>query len=212
MSDPRHAKVVTRYPGARGAHPFCDCVGASRSSLPIWRWCVGRAPCRPRSISRVSTGCPAELKKVSNLNAQIISMSWIPDLGLVHFVCLIVLATARLCCANRAFHPPAATAVLRAQLAAADPREHAFGAYVVHRCESLNSEVVLMQRWRGANPVRSQQNAQRSQLRQHDLELTRDLLRLVGALPGPRHDRPARAISQTLDSCGMQLTNWRAKA
>lgn len=69
-----------------------------------------------------------------------------------------------------------------------------------------------MQRRRGANSVRSQKNAQRSQLRQHDLELTRDLVRLVGALPGPRHDRPARAISHTLDSCGMQLTNWRAKA
>src|SRR5438128_1136260 len=125
-------------------------------------------------------------------------MCWIPYLGLVHFVCLTVLATARLCCANRAFHPPAATALLRAQFAAADSREHAFRAYVVHRCESLNSEVVLMQRRRGANSVRSQKNAQRSQLRQHDLELTRDLVRLVGALPGPRHDRPARAISHTL--------------
>lgn len=69
-----------------------------------------------------------------------------------------------------------------------------------------------MQSRRGANSVRSQQNAQRSQLRQHDLELTRDLVHLVEALRGPRHDRPARAISHILDSCEMRSTNWRAKA
>ncbi len=57
-----------------------------------------------------------------------------------------------------------------------------------------------MQKWRGANAVRSQQNAQRSQLREHDLKFTRDLLRLVGALPGPRHERLAGPVSHALDS------------
>ncbi|MGY3509505.1 hypothetical protein ACVIQY_002480 [Bradyrhizobium sp. USDA 3051] len=69
-----------------------------------------------------------------------------------------------------------------------------------------------MQKWRGANAVRSQQNAQRSQLREHELKFTRDLLRLVGALPGPRHERLALAISHTLDSCRTRSANWRAKA
>ncbi|WP_201263771.1 hypothetical protein [Bradyrhizobium canariense] len=159
-----------------------------------------------------SIGCSVEPRSDVNLNGHIISLCRIPYLGLIHFVCLTVLVTARLCCANRAFHPPAATAFLRAQLAAADPRKHGFRAYVIHRCEPLNSEVVIIERWRGANAVRSQQNAQRSQLRQHDLELARDLLRLVRAVPGPRHDRAAQAIGDTSDSREMRSTNWRAKA
>lgn len=83
---------------------------------------------------------------------------------------------------------------------------------MIRRREPLNSEVVIIERWRGANAVRSQENAQRSQLRQHDLELTRDLLRPVGAPPALRHDRPNRAIGQTLELCEMRSTNWRAKA
>lgn len=63
MSDPGHAKVVIRYPGARAPTRFVIAwVHRDRAS----RSGDGVLVVRHVDLDRFSIGCPAELRKASN--------------------------------------------------------------------------------------------------------------------------------------------------